>query len=83
MTIRTHGYDKYTRTLEAVILPDGMNLNQELVKQGWWWWYWTYAPVFNSRCLHHYTPVHTGVFFVDGKAYLVVDYAVSDSPSTA
>jgi len=27
-----------------VILPDGMNLNQELVKQGWCWWYRKYAP---------------------------------------
>jgi micrococcal nuclease len=27
-----------------VMLPDGMNLNQELVKQGWFWWYRKYAP---------------------------------------
>ena len=27
-----------------MILPDGMNLNQELVKQGWCWWYRKYAP---------------------------------------
>jgi micrococcal nuclease len=27
-----------------VILADGMNLNQELVKQGWCWWYVKYAP---------------------------------------
>jgi micrococcal nuclease len=27
-----------------VILPDGMNLNLELVKQGWCWWYRKYAP---------------------------------------
>lgn len=33
--IQTHGHDKYKRTLGEVILPDGMNLNQELVKQGW------------------------------------------------
>jgi micrococcal nuclease len=25
------------------MLPDGMNLNQELVKQGWCWWYRKYA----------------------------------------
>ena len=41
---RRHGYDKYRRTLADVILPDGMNLNQELVKQGWCWWYRKYAP---------------------------------------
>ena len=44
VTIQTHGKDKYKRTLGDVILPDGMNLNQELVKQGWCWWYRTYAP---------------------------------------
>ena len=27
-----------------VILPDGINLNHELVKQGWCWWYRKYAP---------------------------------------
>jgi micrococcal nuclease len=26
------------------MLPDGMNLNQELVKEGWCWWYRKYAP---------------------------------------
>jgi endonuclease YncB( thermonuclease family) len=44
VTIQMHGYDKYKRTLGDVILPDGMNLNQELVKQGWCWWYRKYAP---------------------------------------
>jgi endonuclease YncB( thermonuclease family) len=44
VTIQTHGHDKYTRTLGDVILPDGLNLNQELVKQGWCWWYRKYAP---------------------------------------
>ena len=44
VTVQTHGYDKYKRTLGDVILPDGMNLNQELVKQGWCWWYRKYAP---------------------------------------
>jgi integrase len=27
-----------------VILPDGVNLNQELAKHGWCWWYRKYAP---------------------------------------
>ena len=44
VTIQTHGKDKYKRILADVILPDGMNLNQELVKQGWCWWYRKYAP---------------------------------------
>ena len=43
VTVQTHGHDKYRRTLGDVILPDGMNLNQELVKQGWCWWYRKYA----------------------------------------
>ena len=33
VTVQTHGYDKYTRTLGDVLLPDGTNVNQELVKQ--------------------------------------------------
>jgi hypothetical protein len=44
VTLQTHGHDKYKRTIGYVILPDGMNLNQELVKQGWCWWYRKYAP---------------------------------------
>jgi hypothetical protein len=44
ITVQTYGHDKYTRTLGDVILPGGMNLNQELVKQGWCWWYRKYAP---------------------------------------
>ena len=27
-----------------MLLPDGMNLNQELLKQGWGWSYRKYAP---------------------------------------
>jgi endonuclease YncB( thermonuclease family) len=44
VTVQTHGHDKYKRTIGDVILPDGMNLNQELVKEGWCWWYRKYAP---------------------------------------
>ena len=44
VTVQTYGHDKCKRTIGDVILPDGMNLNQELVKQGWCWWYRTYAP---------------------------------------
>jgi endonuclease YncB( thermonuclease family) len=29
---QTHGQDKYGRTLEDVLLPDGTNVNHELVK---------------------------------------------------
>lgn len=44
VTLHTFGKDKYGRTIGEVILPDGMNLNQELVRQGWCWWYRKYAP---------------------------------------
>jgi micrococcal nuclease len=37
VTVQTHGKDKYSRTLRDVFLLDGMNVNQELVKQGWCW----------------------------------------------
>jgi endonuclease YncB( thermonuclease family) len=42
--LQTHGHDKYKRTIEDVILCDRLNLNQELVKQGWCWWYQKHAP---------------------------------------
>jgi micrococcal nuclease len=44
VTLQTDGLHKYKRTIGDGILPDGMNLNQELVKQGWCWWYRKYAP---------------------------------------
>ncbi|HEX4967718.1 MAG TPA: thermonuclease family protein [Nitrospiraceae bacterium] len=44
LTFQTHGKDKYGRTLGDVFLPDGIDINQELVKQGWCWWYRKYAP---------------------------------------
>ena len=39
VTLQTHGLDEYGRTIGDVILPDGMNLNQELVRRGLCWWY--------------------------------------------
>ena len=44
VTLLTHGLDKYGRTLADVHLPDGTNVNHELVKDGWCWWYRKYAP---------------------------------------
>lgn len=44
VTLHTFGKDKYGRTIADVLLPDVMNVNQELVKQGWCWWYRKYAP---------------------------------------
>ena len=37
---RTHLMPNARRMLS---LPDGMNLNQELVRQGWCWWYRKYG----------------------------------------
>lgn len=42
--LHTVGKDKYKRTIGEVLLPDGTNVNQELVKEGWCWWYRKYAP---------------------------------------
>ena len=42
--LQPYGKDKYGRTIGEVLLPDGVNVNQELVKQGWCWWYRKYAP---------------------------------------
>lgn len=44
VTLQTYGKDKYKRTLGDVLLPNGTNVNHELVKQGWCWWYRKYAP---------------------------------------
>lgn len=44
VTIHTFGKDKYGRTIGEVLLPDGTNVNHELVKDGWCWWYRKYAP---------------------------------------
>lgn len=44
VTVQVAGRDRYGRPLGEVVLPDGRNLNQELVKAGLAWWYRQYAP---------------------------------------
>jgi endonuclease YncB( thermonuclease family) len=44
VTLRTHGLDKYGRTIADVLLMNGTNVDHELVKYGWCWWYRKYAP---------------------------------------
>jgi micrococcal nuclease len=44
VTLQTHGLDEDGRTIGDVILPDGMHLNQELVRRGLCWWDRGYAP---------------------------------------
>ena len=43
VTIRMRDTDRYGRTVGEVILPDGKNLNHELVRAGLAWWYQHYA----------------------------------------
>ena len=43
VTIHAHDRDKYGRTIGDVILDDGRNLSQELVKAGYAWWYFKYS----------------------------------------
>jgi endonuclease YncB( thermonuclease family) len=44
VTLQTHGYDKYKRTLAEVRLLDAIHVNHTLVNDGWCWWYRKYAP---------------------------------------
>ena len=43
VTIQAYDTDRYGRTIGDVILDDGRNLSQELVKAGYAWWYRKYA----------------------------------------
>lgn len=44
VTVIIRDTDRYGRLVGEVILPDGRNLNQELVRAGMAWWYQQYAP---------------------------------------
>jgi len=44
VSVKTHGLDQYHRTIGDVFLPDGKELNYELVRTGYAWWYRKYAP---------------------------------------
>lgn len=43
VTVRVKGKDRYDRTLAQILLPDGRNLNRELVATGYAWWYRDYS----------------------------------------
>ncbi|MBZ5586228.1 MAG: thermonuclease family protein [Acidobacteriia bacterium] len=43
VTVRVHDVDRYGRQVAEIILPDGRNLNREIVKAGFAWWYRQYA----------------------------------------
>jgi micrococcal nuclease len=49
VTARVKDRDRYGRLVADVILPDGRNLNHELVRTGFAWWFRRYAP--NDRML--------------------------------
>ncbi len=44
VTVLVHDWDRYTRTIVEIILPDGRNLGHELVGAGLAWWSERYAP---------------------------------------
>jgi endonuclease YncB( thermonuclease family) len=44
VTLHTHGKDKYGRIIADMLLSDGTNVNQLLVREGWCWWYRKHAP---------------------------------------
>ena len=43
VTLETHGQDKYGRTIANVVLDDGRDLSQELVRAGYAWWFFKYS----------------------------------------
>lgn len=44
VTVKVMDIDRYKRIVGEVILEDGTNLNQALVRAGLAWWYQRYAP---------------------------------------
>ena len=43
VTVSDHGRDRYGRTIADITLPDGSNLNRELVREGYAWQYLKYS----------------------------------------
>ena len=41
--MKVRDIDRYKRTVAEIILPDGHNLNREIVRAGFAWWYQQYA----------------------------------------
>lgn len=44
VTVTVMSKDRYGRVVGVIHLPDGRNLNHELVRNGYAWWYKHYAP---------------------------------------
>jgi endonuclease YncB( thermonuclease family) len=58
VTVQEKGHDRYGRTLADVILPDGRNLNHELLKVGLAWWFRKYSKDASEK---EGTPLRTAV----------------------
>lgn len=54
VSIDDRGRDKNGRTIAVLYLPDGTDLNQELVRQGLAWWSDKYAPGDMNLKKYHY-----------------------------
>jgi len=50
VTVKSTGEDRYRRTLAHIVLPNGKELNRELVRQGYTWCR-TSSPTFTGDCL--------------------------------
>ncbi len=44
VTVSPKTRDRYGRTIGEIVLPDGRDLNHELVAGGYAWWYQKYSP---------------------------------------
>jgi len=44
VTVKDHGRDRFGRTIGTVVMPEGTNVNHDLLKTGMCWWYRKYAP---------------------------------------
>jgi endonuclease YncB( thermonuclease family) len=51
VTVQVRDCDRYGRQVAEIILPDGRNLNREIVRAGYAWWYVQYAR--NDAELEH------------------------------
>ena len=44
VTVKQIEKDRYGRTVANIVLPDGNNLSENIVRTGYGWWYQKYAP---------------------------------------
>jgi endonuclease YncB( thermonuclease family) len=51
VSVSIRGLDRYGRTIGEVTLPDGRNLNEELVRAGYAWWFSRYSADYRLATL--------------------------------